>query len=44
MKAACALVAIMLLSGTRLLAETFDYDGSSLVSCVCPVPAGVGDL
>ena len=43
MKAACALVAIMLLSGTRLLAETFDYDGSSLVSCVCPVPAGGSD-
>jgi hypothetical protein len=21
-------------------AETFDYDGSALVDCVCPVPAG----
>jgi len=33
----------MLFNGTRLLAETFDYDGSSLVSSVCPVPAGGSD-
>jgi hypothetical protein len=43
MKATRALVALMLLSGTPLLAETFDYDGSSLASCVCPVPARGSD-